>query len=143
MFHNDYLMRMILQFVAALQRALNQRQETPEKRAEELEELVGDAIGIDANLLFSMAPETIVSMLQLGDFDERISGYVLRSMYLEADLLESAGKRERADLRRSQADAIVDAYDLNLSYRDATPEAIEAFLAEAEASEEQSDAYLD
>jgi hypothetical protein len=132
MFLNDYLMRIISQFVAALQRALNLQNLTPEEAADDLEQTIGDAVGIDHRLLFSMEPESMVSLLQLGDFDERISGYVLRSIYLEADLLESTGQTERADLRRSQADAIVAAYGLEVTYQDATPEAIEAFLAESE-----------
>lgn len=132
MFLNDYLMRIIQQFVTALQRALNLHNLSPQESAAELEQAVGDAVGIDARLLFSLEPESMISLLQLGDFDERISGYVLRSMYLEADLLESAGDEDRANLRRSQADAIVVAYGLDLTYRDASPEAIEAFLAESE-----------
>jgi len=127
-FENDYLMRIILQFVAALQRALRETGVRPEAKAADLEQLVGEAVNIDARLLFSLAPDSLVSMLQLGDFDEGLAGYVLRSIYMEADLLDEAGMPERARLRRAQADAIAQAYGYDISPADVTPEALEEFL---------------
>ena len=135
MFENDYLMRIILQFVAALKRALRHQNIRPEDKAADLEQLIGEAVNIDARLLFSLAPESLVSMLQIGDFDEGLGGYILRSMYLEADLLEEAGLYERANLRRSQADAIVKAYGFDITAEDATSEALEEFLRQAEEGE--------
>jgi hypothetical protein len=69
MFLNDYLMRVILQCVAALQKALRAKNMTLAQKTAGLEDAVGDAVGIDPHLLFSMDPESLVSMLQLGDFD--------------------------------------------------------------------------
>ena len=135
MFENDYLMRIFLQFIAALKRALRQHTVSPEARAADLEQLVGEAVNIDARLLFSLAPESLVSMLQIGEFDEGLGGYILRSMYLEADLLEEAGLYERANLRRSQADAIARAYGFDITAEDATSEALEEFLRLVEESE--------
>ncbi|MDR2197166.1 MAG: hypothetical protein LBO07_04295 [Coriobacteriales bacterium] len=139
MFLNDYLMRIILQFVAALQQALREQNRTPEEKAGSLEQAVGDAVNIDPRLLFSMDPESVVSMLQLGDFDEELGGYVLRSIYLEADILEEAGQTQRAALRRSQADAIARAYGFAVTAQDATPEALEEFLAQQEATGEATE----
>jgi hypothetical protein len=129
MFLNDYLMRIILQFVNALQKALNAQDMTPEQKAGDLEQAVGDAVNIDPRLLFSMDPDSMVSMLQLGDFDEELGGYVLRSMYLEADVLEEAGHTQRADLRRAQADAVARAYGFDVTPADVAPAALEDFLA--------------
>ena len=130
MLQNDYLMRIILQFVIAMQNALVQGRKTPEEKADELEQTVADAVNIDARLFFSMEPESMVSMLRLGDFDEQLGGYVLRSMYLEAEVLEQAGQIQRADLRRAQADAIAAEYGFDVTAADASPEAIEEFIAE-------------
>jgi hypothetical protein len=132
MFLNDYLMRMILQFSVALRKALYERDLTPAEKAEGLEQAVGDAVNVDPRLLFSMDPESMVSLLQLGDFDEEIGGYVLRSIYLEADILDETGQTQRADLRRSQADAIARAYGFDVTSADVTPEALEEFLAQQE-----------
>jgi hypothetical protein len=130
MFLNDYLMRMILQFAVALRKALYERDITPTEKAENLEQAVGDAVGIDPCLLFSMDPDSVVSLLRLGDFDEEIGGYVLRSIYFEADILDEAGQTQRADLRRSQADAIARAYGFDVTSADAAPEALKEFLAQ-------------
>jgi hypothetical protein len=135
MFLNDYLMRVILQFVTALQKALHAQNMTHEEKAVGLEQAVGDAVNIDPRLLFSMDPESLVSMLQLGDFDETLGGYVLRSIYLEADILDEAGHTQRADLRRSQADAIARAYGFAVNPADAAPEALEEFLAQQDVGE--------
>jgi hypothetical protein len=59
-----------------------------------------------------------------------LGGYVLRSLYLEADILDEAGHTQRADLRRSQADAIAQAYGFDVTPADASPEALEKFLAQ-------------
>jgi hypothetical protein len=138
MFLNDYLMRIILQFVVALQKALHEQNMTPEEKAGSLEQTVGDAVNIDPRLLFSMDPESLVSLLQLGDFDEQIGGYVLRSIYLEAEILDEAGRTQRADLRRAQADAIARAYGFDVTSADVTPEALEEFLAQQESDSPQS-----
>ncbi|MDR0349977.1 MAG: hypothetical protein LBH64_00295 [Coriobacteriales bacterium] len=135
MFLNDYLMRMILQFAVALQKALNAQNMTPAQKADDLEQVVGDAVGIDPRLLFSMDADSLVSMLQLGDFDEEIGGYVLRSIYLEAEILDEDGNTERADLRRSQADAIARAYGFDVTPADVTREALEDFLMRQELSD--------
>jgi hypothetical protein len=140
MFQNDYLMRIIMQFVQALQRALRDHESRPEERAADLEQVIGDAINIDPRLLLSMDPESVVSMLLIGDFDEQVGEYVLRSLYMEANLLDEAGQKEIADLRRAQADAIARAYSIDVTAEDVEPQALEAFFAEQEeqASEPES-----
>lgn len=128
MFQNDYLMRIIMQFVQALQRALRSQQASLSERAADLEQVIGDAVNIDPRLLLSTDPESLVSLLQLGDFDEQIGEYVLRSLFVEANLLDEAGQNDIADLRRAQADAIAQAYNLDVTAEDVEPEALEAFL---------------
>jgi hypothetical protein len=123
-------MRIILQFIAALQRAMRDHNIRYDEKAGDLEQLVGEVVNIDPRLLFSLAPESLVSMLMIGDFDEQIGGYVLRSIYLEADILEEAGLIERANLRRAQADAIAEAYGFDVSPADIKAETLEEYLEE-------------
>ena len=133
MFQNDYLMRMILQLVAVIQRALRyEKNRDDEQTAQEIEVLIGSAVGIDPGLLFSMAPESMVSLLQLGDFDDKLCAYVVRSIYFEAELLERQGLQQRADLRRAQADAIDRAYGAGVTSEDLGPEALAAFFCDPE-----------
>ena len=124
MFQNDYLMRMILELVAVIQRALRERHGNPEATAQSIEIAVGNAVDIEANLFFSLAPESMVSLLQLGSFDKQLCGYVVRSMLVEAQLLEQCGQVERAKLRQSQAQAVAAAYSCEVDAAGLTPEAL-------------------
>jgi hypothetical protein len=131
-FQNDYLMRMILELVTVIQRALRERYNDPEASIQSIEIAVGNAVDIESGLFFSLAPESMVSMLRLGDFDERLGGYVVRSMLLEAELLERCGQLERAALRKSQAEAIARAYDYEVTEADMTPESLGEYFQEDE-----------
>ena len=116
----------------ALQRALRQNDLRPEERAAELEQLIGEAVNLDQRLLLSMDPTSIVSMLKLGDFDEHLGEYVVRSMYLEANLLDEAGQSDTASLRRMQAAAIAKEYNIDVNAEDVSPQALEEFFDEQE-----------
>ena len=136
MFQNDYLMRMIAQLVAAIQRAMRDTRKEPERSIEAIEAAVGNAVDIDPRLFFSLAPDSMVSMLQLGSFDENLCEYVVRSFYCEAELFEEVGDVNRANLRRAQADAIAEAYGKAICVDDVAPEALEEFFERKQ--EEQS-----
>jgi hypothetical protein len=131
MFQNDYLMRMIMQMVRAIQRAMEESEGDLEESAEEIERVIGDAVDIESSLFFSLAPESMVSMLQIGNFDEQLGGYVLRSIYYEAELLEKAGYKQRADLRREQADAVAKAYGYDIIPEDLAPEAMQEYFSDS------------
>ncbi len=110
MLQSDYLMRMIHELVAVVQRALRDRRNDPEAAAQSLGIAIGNAVDIDGELFFSLAPESMVSMLQLGTFDEQLCGYIVRSMLLRAALLQQSGQAANALLAVSQAQAIAAAY---------------------------------
>ena len=129
---NDYLMRMILLFVQVLKQALGQRHKDPQQSAQELEAEIANAVNIDASLFFSLAPESMVTFLQLGDFDQRLAEYIVRAMALAADFLDTAEQPRTAELRRSQLNALVNAYSLDISESDLSYEAIDRFIQQAE-----------
>ncbi|MDR1713968.1 MAG: hypothetical protein LBR39_07465 [Coriobacteriales bacterium] len=141
MFENDYLMRMIMQLATVLRKMLLEHPNDPLETAEDIERAIGNAVDIDPDLLFSFDPDSMVSMLQLGNFDEHLSGYVLRSMYYEASILEQAGQTQRADLRRAQADAVAKAYGVEISPEDLSEQALVGYFSEEEPAE-LSDAGL-
>jgi hypothetical protein len=130
MLQNDYLMRMIMQLIAAIQRSILREEPSPEEDAKEIEDAVGDAIDIDSDVFFSLAPESIPTILGLGNFDKDIGDFVIRAIYYEASVLETGGFTEKAALRRAQADAICAAYDMGIAPEDLTPEAIRGYFAQ-------------
>ena len=136
MFENDYIMRMILQLTRALQRSLLKEYPTPDMEIRDIEGRVAEALDLDPRLMFKLEPESLVSVLQLGNVDPVLAIYAVRSIYYESDLLEANGDLERAELRRRQADAIAQAYQLDVTPVDASPEAMVEFLSEQELEEE-------
>lgn len=128
MLQNDYLMRMIFELVAVVQRALRDRRNDPEAAAQSLAIAIGNAVDIDPDLFFSLAPDSMVSMLQLGTFNEQLCGYVVRSMLLKAALLQRAGQLVRARLIESQAQAIMAAYGCEIDESDMTEDALEDYF---------------
>lgn len=137
MFENDYIMRMILQLVRALRRSLVREYPTPAEEISDIEGKVAEALDLDPRLMFKLEPASLVSLLQVGNLDPKLAVYAVRSIYYESDLLEESGDIETAELRRAQADAIAEAYDLGVTLVDGSPESMEEFLDEQEFDEEQ------
>ncbi|MDR2491940.1 MAG: hypothetical protein LBD25_00515 [Coriobacteriales bacterium] len=136
MFQNDYLMRMILQLVEALRRSMNKEHQTRDEELSDLERSIGDAVDMDPDLFLSLAPESMVSVLQIGEFDPGLAGLVVRSLYYEADLLYQNGNKPAADLRRAQADALARAYGVDADIASASPDALEEYFRQREAESE-------
>ncbi len=138
MFENDYIMRMILQLARVLRRSLTRQYPSAEMEIQDIEGKVAEALDLDPRLMFKLDPESLVSILQLGNVDPVLAVYAVRSIYYESDLLEESGNLELAELRRQQADAIAEAYNIGVTLADATPEAMQEFLNEQEAEEDLS-----
>jgi len=119
-----------------LQRSLLKEYPTPDMEIRDIEGRVAEALDLDPRLMFKLEPESLVSVLQLGNVDPVLAIYAVRSIYYESDLLEANGDLERAELRRRQADAIAQAYQLDVTPVDASPEAMVEFLSEQELEEE-------
>ena len=138
MFENDYIMRMILQLARVLRRSLIKEYPSPDMEIRDIEGKVAEALDLDPRLMFKLEPESLVDLLRLGNVDPVLAIYAVRSIYYESDLLEENGELEKAELRRRQADAIAEAYDIEVTLADASPEAMEEFLAEQELEEDQA-----
>lgn len=135
MLHQDYLMRMLLDFAAAIRRSMERgdRQHDPETAARMLELAVGNATDIDAAVLLSLSPESIALIIEVSGTDPQVTEYMARSLLLAARYLEEAGQADLASLRERQAFAIAAAYGHDLSYEAVSPEELEALFDEIEA----------
>ncbi|MCL2632520.1 MAG: hypothetical protein FWD45_05500 [Coriobacteriia bacterium] len=127
MFENDYIMRMILQYLRFLRQALQQKHKDPREAAMDIEQQIGQAVNIDSSLLFSLSPDSMVAMLELSGYDQRLAEYMVRAMALNASLLEQAGFINQADLRRQQLEALILSFRLEIEAAELTVEALEAF----------------
>ena len=133
MFEKDYLMRMFLQLAEAIRKSLMKEHESTEDALRDLERTIGDAVDIDPQVLLSLTPESVVSMLKLGTFDPELGGLVVRALFYQSNIYEELGQFGHADLRRAQANAIAQAYGIDVSIADSTPEMLEEYFAQLDA----------
>lgn len=114
MLKNDYIMRMILDLVMTIRKVWNMPELDKDDAMDDIEESVARAVNIDRGLLFSLEPESMVSMLEIGDFDDELASYVSRALFIEVKMLEAEGRLATADLRRKQAIAIAEKYGCSI-----------------------------
>lgn len=126
-------MRIFLQFAEAIRRSMEKANGTLDSAsaAEMLEGAIGEATELDGGVLLSLAPESIASILQVSGTDPRVIEYIARSLLLESHYLEEAGQDEKAALRASQAQALADAYDIDLTEESISEEEFEALFEES------------
>ncbi len=134
MFEQDYLMRMILQLVQAIARSMEKADgdEDPSAAADLLEEAVGTVTELDGSVLLSLAPDSIASILSVSGTDPGVVEYVARTLHLESDYLDRAGRCEKAQLREAQARALASAYGFDLDEELGADAAMRAFLEHEE-----------
>ena len=116
MFEQDYLMRLLLQFFAAINRAAQREQEAedPQDAADILEQAIGQATDMDGAALLSLSPDSIAQVMQVSGIDPNVTQFVARSMLLESVYLTEAGHDKLASVRSAQARAIAGAYGFSL-----------------------------
>ena len=117
MFEQDYLMKLLLAFYQAMFKSLRRvadEDEDPKEAADTLDEVVGNAVGMDGASLLSLTPESVVGVLQVSGTDPRVTEFIARSLLLSSEYLTQAKQGALASLRVEQARAIADAYGIDL-----------------------------
>ncbi len=133
MLHQDYIVKMLTDLAAAVMRTITRQstQKDPEEAARSLEAAVGQAVALDGEAFLALAPDSIAQIMQVMGTDPGVSEYVARSVLLASAYQAEAGNRELADLRRSQAQAIADAYGHDISDMEGSSQAMEPRLMDA------------
>ena len=111
MFQQDYLMRLIWQFVEALRRS--REKQDPKQAAESVEDAIAEALEIDANVVLGLAPESFAGILQVSGTDPNVVEYIVRGLALESHYLSEAGDVQTSQLRFDQACALAGAYGVD------------------------------
>ena len=132
MLQQDYLMRLIMQFVDGIKRSMDREKRNPKEAADSLEDALSRALDMDAEVLLGLAPESFASVAQISITDPRIAVYVVYTMALEAHYLREAGCRDTAQLRYDQACAFAAACGVSAPDPDDIPceEDFDELLAE-------------
>lgn len=119
MLERDYLTRLIALLAAAIRRTVLKEQDDPRGAADTLEAAIGNATDIDGGILLSLAPESMSSILMVSGVDPRVCGYIAHTLLLESEYLEKANDPGLAEIRRQQAQAVADAYGVDLDTNEA------------------------
>ena len=138
MLEQDYLMRLLMQFFAAINRSIQREQEDedPQDAADILEQAIGQVTEMDGATLLSLSPDSIAQVMQVSGIDPNVTQFVARSMLLESVYLEKGGNIELARVRDAQARAIASSYGFDLpddpSDFDAITEGLEEVALQAQ-----------
>lgn len=114
MLENDYIMRMIMDLVRSISRVYNLPGLDKDDAMDDIEDNVAKAVNIDKELLFSLSPESMVSLVAMGEMTDELASYVCRALFIEVKMLEAEGKLETASLRRQQAIALANEYGCDI-----------------------------
>ena len=127
MFEQDYLMRLLAEFMDAMRRSMDRAagQHDLVGAAHGLEAAVGGATDLDGPTLLSLSPESVASILQVSGTDPKLAGFMARSLLLASHYYKEAGEEAASDLRAAQAHAIADAFGHELDDDSVTDAALE------------------
>lgn len=131
----DYIVDQFVRFAEAIRMGLEREAEGPGgdtgNAIRLLEAQVGESVNIDGEALLALAPESVVSILQVSGVDPSMAPYIVRALLLESQLLRSNGDDGLAGLRAQQGGAVAEAYGVAVPADVLDPEALEAFFAES------------
>ena len=119
MFERDYLTRLFTNLAAAIRKTIFKENKDPRGSADTLEAAIGNATDIDGDALLSLAPESMASILQVTGTDPKVCGYIAHTLLLESQYLTEAGDDDLAAIRRGQAEALAQAYGVDLDTNEA------------------------
>ncbi len=114
MLKNDYILQMIVELGTTIRKVLGLPAINRRDHYGSIEEAVGEAVGIDPSLFFSLEPESAATLMNMGDVDKKLATYVSHAILLMSRMMEADGDMSRAQLRREQAFAIASAFEVDL-----------------------------
>lgn len=117
MLHQDYLVRMIIQFIEAIRQSMRlaRSDKKPRIAAEMLDVAIGEATEIDGGILLSLMPESMVEIMQVSGTDQHLVGYIAHSLQLASYYYAQANESALSYLRDQQAQAVAKAYGIELT----------------------------
>jgi hypothetical protein len=106
----DYVTRLIEQ-LNGLIRAMKERLSgaggpSPEEPGEIAAQAISLVLGMDPAVASRLAPQTLATMIRLGDVHTDVLPVLAEAIELEAQALAAAGRAAEAGTRRAQADAV-------------------------------------
>lgn len=112
-YQQDYILRVIEQMGAVLREAFAAYRggASPEEPLALTEAAIGLVIDMDPQLFLRLAPQSMVSLVEMSGTDDRLVEKLAEVLVLESDILDSEGRMIEASVRREQATALRDSLD--------------------------------
>lgn len=131
MLQRDYILELIEQFVRgvveSLRLALSKVDPARAREAtEEVEQAVSELVDLDAEVAMQLAPESLVTMMQLSGISDSVADYVAYTLSVLGHAYDGMGDHTTAAMRRDQAQAVADAYGYDFAE---PPAGLEDFTA--------------
>lgn len=106
-YQSDYVLRLIEQMGTLIRRALERLgADTDEQPYEMLSQAVGLALDMDPALVAGLAPQSLRSLLEINNLDDRVLELMAGALEEQARILEANGDVVESSLRREQAGAV-------------------------------------
>jgi hypothetical protein len=133
MFEQDYIVRMFVLFAEAIRKSMQNAKtsKNAQSSADMLEAAIGEGTDIDGEVLLSLSPDSIASIMQVSGTNSLVAEYIARSLLLEAQYLEVANDPGKAALRAGQAYAIAKAFSFEISLDMLTEEEWDEFFQDS------------
>ena len=107
-YESDYVLRLIEQMGGLVRRAIERLRIGSEAETYELaDEAITLALDMEPQLLHRLSPQSLVSLLELNNLDDRVIQLVGEALLLQAGALEQAGELVEASVRREQSRAVL------------------------------------
>ena len=107
-YQNDYILRIIEQMGAAIREAFKRHSEggAVEESLELTDSAIELVVDMDPRLFLKLAPQSMVSFLEISALDDRLTVRLAETLELQAEILLSEGSLIEASVRREQAAAV-------------------------------------
>ncbi len=106
-YQNDYVLRLIEQMGSLIRRAFERYRAGGDEEPYELaEQTIGLAIDMDPSIAARLSPQSLASLVELNNLDDRVIDLMAQALELEGEVLQGSGEMIDAALRREQAAAV-------------------------------------
>ena len=107
-YQSDYVLRLIEQLGGLVRRAIEMHRIGSDEETYELaEEAIGLALDIDPQLASRLSPQSLASLLEMNNLDDRVIELVGKALAIQGDALERVGELMQASVRRQQSEAVL------------------------------------
>ena len=113
MLQKDYILEIVSDFVEGVSKHLNAALAGSKEACDDVERDVAGLLDLDPEVALSLAPDSLVTMMVLSGMGDSVAAYVAYALNELADAYESQGDDNAAALRRAQASAVAESFNVD------------------------------